>query len=117
STAKKNAVLALLDKTEADAVVIDIKDYSGYVSYRMEVPEVKASGAEGELRIAAPNSLIKELHDRGIYVIGRVTVFQDPILAKAHPDWALRSKSKGGLWRDKKGLAWMDPAGQKTWDY
>jgi len=117
SPSKVRSVIDLIKRTELNAVVVDIKDYSGYVSYAMDVPEVKASGAEGEIRIARPNTLIKELHDNGIYVIGRITDFQDPILAKAHPEWAMHNKTTGAVWADNRGLAWMDPAAKPVWDY
>lgn len=111
------SIINLIEVRGLNAVVIDIKDYSGYVSYAMDVPGVKASGADGEVKIAKPNELIKRLHDKNIYVIGRVTVFQDPILAKAHPEWALHNASSGSVWLDNHKLAWMDPDGQPTWDY
>jgi hypothetical protein len=117
SSARMQALINLIKKTELNAVVIDIKDYSGYVSYVMDVPEVVASGAENEIRITRPNALIKELHDNGIYVIGRITDFQDPILAKAHPEWALKNKTTGAVWTDNHGLAWMDPAATPAWNY
>jgi hypothetical protein len=117
SAAKMQSVIALIKNTELNAVIIDIKDYSGYVSYAMDIPEVKASGAESEIRIACVNGLIKELHDNNIYVIGRVTDFQDPILAKAHPEWAMHNKTTGAVWTDSSGLAWMDPAEQPVRDY
>ncbi|HUX35506.1 MAG TPA: putative glycoside hydrolase [Candidatus Paceibacterota bacterium] len=117
SYAKMTSIINLIKSRGLNAVVIDIKDYSGYVSYAMDVPEVKASGAEEQIRIAKPNELIKRLHDENIYVIGRITVFQDPILAKAHPEWALHNASSGAVWLDNNKLAWMDPDGQPTWDY
>jgi hypothetical protein len=117
SAAKMQSVINLIKSTELNAVVIDIKDYSGYVSYAMDVPEVKASGAESEIRIACMNGVVKELHDNGIYVIGRITDFQDPILAKAHPEWAMHNKTTGAVWTDNGGLSWIDPAEQPAWDY
>jgi len=117
SSARMQALINLIKNTELNAVVIDIKDYSGYVSYAMDVPDVAASGAENQIRIARPNALIKELHDKGIYVIGRITDFQDPILAKAHPEWALKNKTTGAVWKDNNGLAWMDPAAMPAWNY
>ncbi|MDP2598982.1 MAG: putative glycoside hydrolase [Candidatus Liptonbacteria bacterium] len=110
SRTRMQALIDLVKRTELNSVVVDIKDYSGYVSYHTGIPEVAAAGAENEIRIVRPNALIKELHDNGIYVIGRVTNFQDPILAKAHPEWALKNKLTGKVWTDNKGLAWMDPA-------
>ncbi|OGY99480.1 MAG: hypothetical protein A2945_01320 [Candidatus Liptonbacteria bacterium RIFCSPLOWO2_01_FULL_52_25] len=130
SASKINSLLALAARTEVNAMVVDIKDFSGHVSYRTGIPEVMANGAENEIKILQPNALIKKLHDAGIYVIGRITVFQDPILAKAHPEWALQnapthSTSSGQasspqavtLWKDNKGLAWMDAAAKSVWDY
>lgn len=144
SPARMNKIIELIDRTELNAVVIDIKDFSGFVSYKTGIKDVEVSGAEEEIRIQRPNALIKKLHDAGIYVIARQTVFQDPILAKAHPEWALGNASahstgstspsamssgpngspqassgqaSGGIWTDHKGLAWMDPAAKPVWDY
>jgi len=117
SAERMQSVIAMIKGTELNAVVIDIKDYSGYVSYAMDVPGVKSSGAEKEIRIPCMNGVIKELHDNGIYVIGRITDFQDPILAKAHPEWAMQNKTTGAIWKDNGGLAWMDPAEQPVRDY
>ncbi len=120
-TAGSNSRLTNLIKFAKDndlnAMVIDVKDYSGYVSYAMDVPEVKASGAEKEIRIADMNAVLRAVHAAGLYAIARISVFQDPILAKAHPDWALTRTDTGKVWFDNKGIAWMDPAEKKVWDY
>lgn len=117
SVSRINSLIALANRTEINAMVVDIKDFSGHVSYRTGIPEVAATGAEGEIRILQPNALLKKLHDAGIYVIARQTVFQDPLLAKAHPEWALKNTSSGKVWTDKKGLAWMDAAAKPVWEY
>jgi hypothetical protein len=117
SSKRMDQFLATAEANHINAVVIDIKDYSGYVSYAMENPEAKASGAEGELRIGNIDALVTKLHEHNIYVIARITVFQDPVFAKAHPELALKDKTTGGEWKDKKGLAWLDAAGKPTWEY
>ncbi|MCK5044353.1 hypothetical protein KAR26_01310 [Candidatus Parcubacteria bacterium] len=125
-------LINLVKTTEINAVVIDIKDYSGRVFYSMDVPDVKKYGAE-TIRIKDIDLLIRKLHREGIYVIARVTVFQDPILALFRPDLAVHSKSKlslptstdfsladlerNSLWLDNKELAWIDPAAKEAWDY
>src|SRR3989344_1911568 len=118
---------------EIKAVIIDIKDYSGYVAYDIKLAEVEKYKAK-EIKISRLNALIKKLHDENIYVIARITVFQDPILAKARPDLAIHSKTKcqmsdisvengkcqmssSTLWLDHKKLAWIDPAAEEAWDY
>lgn len=117
SASRVDSLISLTRRMKLNAMVIDIKDFSGHVSYRTGIAEVAATGAENEIKIAQPNALIKKLHDAGIYTIGRVTVFQDPVLAKAHPEWALKNKPTGKIWTDNKGLAWMDPAAEPVWDH
>lgn len=116
SPSKLEHLINLIDETELNAIVIDIKDFSGYVAYDTDIKKVEDYGAE-EIRIADTNSLIQELHDHNIYVIGRVTVFQDPILAEARPDLAVKDSRTGKVWLDHKGLAWVDPASYEVWDY
>jgi hypothetical protein len=106
-----------------NAVVIDIKDFSGYIAYDTALVEVEKYQAE-QIRIRNVRSLVKGLQEKGIYVIARITVFQDPILAKARPDLAVSSKVKlasgtstSSLWLDRSGLAWIDPAAREAWKY
>lgn len=127
---KINYFINLIKSTELNAIVIDIKDFSGYIAYDIENSEVEKYGAQ-EIRIPKINKLIKQLHDEGIYVIARLTVFQDPVLAKARPDLAIHSRSKLSkinnstmeqfsnetLWLDHKKLAWIDPASEEAWNY
>jgi hypothetical protein len=112
-----DALLASAKKKNINALVIDVKDYSGYVSYKTGIPEVVAAGAEKELRIGNIDSVIKKAKDQGMYLIARVTVFQDSILTAAHPEWALRDTKTGKNWKDRKGLSWLDPDNKKVWDY
>jgi hypothetical protein len=129
---KINYVIDIAKNTEINSVVIDIKDFSGYVSYNTAVPDVKKYKAES-LRIKDIVSLIEKFHEERIYVIGRITVFQDPVLAHVRPDLAIHSKSKiststiptstppflsvSTLWLDDVELAWIDPAARTAWDY
>ncbi len=117
SARSMDRIMKLIDSTELNAIVIDIKDYSGMVAYGTGIADVQKAGAEREIRIEKPNTLIKTLHDRGIYAIGRIAVFQDQVLAKAYPEWALKNKSTGEVWKDHKGLAWLDPSIPEVWDY
>lgn len=115
SPKKMDAMIALINKTELNAVVIDIKDYTGYVLYDSQVPLVNELKTE-RVVIKDVSALLKKLHDNNIYVIARQTVFQDPALAKAKSEWAMKSK-RGGVWRDRNGLSWVDPTQQAVWEY
>lgn len=116
-SAKKMAYLTnFIKENGLNAIVIDVKDYSGLVGYDIQDPKVLKYRAK-EIRIPKINALIKRLHDQGIYVIGRITVFQDPALVKARPDLAVKSKATGEPWRDRKGLAWIDATSKEAWAY
>lgn len=112
-----NRLIKLIQDTELNAIVIDIKDYSGDLSYLTDLEDVEEYGAKRDLKILRPNALIKKLHDQGIYAIARQTIFQDPVLALARPDLALTSSSTGKQWKDYKGVMWVDAAAQEAWDY
>ena len=108
-------IIDLLNRTELNTVVIDIKDYTGNVLFDSQITLVK----DLNLKKNAFTDLaatIQKLHDNNIYVIARQTVFQDPILAGQKPEWAIKSK-RGGLWHDHKGLAWVDPTKKEVWKY
>jgi len=112
-----NYVIDIVKNTEINGVVIDLKDWSGFVAYNTAVPEAEKYGAKS-IRIRNIKDLIQRLHEEGIYLIARITVFQDPILAGARPDLAIHSESDpDSLWFDKSGLAWIDPAAKESWDY
>jgi hypothetical protein len=112
----------LLKSTEINAVVIDIKDYSGLVSYSSEVEDVKKYKLKN-WAISDINSLINFLHSQNVYVIGRISVFQDLAYSKIKPELAVYDKeqtkniSEPILWRDYKNLSWLDPASKEIWDY
>ena len=112
---KLDYLINLIKSTELNSIVIDLKAYDGYVAYNIKNDDVEEYGAK-KIIIPKVNALLKRLHDEGIYAIARVTVFQDPVLAKAREDLAIQSKF-GGVWRDNKGLAWLDPASREVWDY
>ncbi len=112
----REKILNLVDTSELNAIVLDVKDSTGIIGYEADIPDAKKYGTE-EKRIPKINAFIKELHDKNIYVIGRVAVFEDPALAKARPDLAVKNSSTGKTWKDKNNLSWMDPTSQEVWDY
>ena len=112
----RERVVKLVQETEINAVVIDIKDDTGRISFGVYDPELKNIGSE-EIRIADLREFIASLHAQGVYVIGRVSSFQDPYMVKLHPEWAVKRKSDGGVWKDRKGISWIDAGAKPMWDY
>ncbi len=108
-------LIDLIERTELNAVVLDIKDYTGRISFEVENHELAKFGSV-EKRIPDIKEFIGMLHDKGIYVIGRISVFQDSHLVKTHPEWAVKTKS-GAVWKDRKGISWLDVGAKPVWDY
>lgn len=112
----REQVVNLIEETELNSIVIDIKDYTGRISFPVQDPLLQSQAA-ASYRIPDIRGFIKNLHDRGIYTIGRISVFQDPHLASRRPDLAVRRLSDGEVWRDRRNLSWLDPGAREVWDY
>ncbi len=110
---KRAEIIELIESTELNAVVVDVKDYTGYILY--DRPEGEDGVWLSKSILDDPRAVVKDFQDHGIYVIARQTVFQDPIYAQTVPHVAVRSGE--GLWRDYKGLAWVDASQQEVWEY
>lgn len=105
----------LLDNTELNTVVIDIKEYEGKV-YIDGVKTVNQNNAYVE---AIPNleKYISNLKEKGIYTIARIVVFRDNTMARKKPELAIKNPDYSTIWTDKKGSAWLDPYNKYTWTY
>ncbi len=108
-------LIKFVEKSEINSVIIDIKDYSGYVTFDTKDPYIKALNTE-QIRVKDLKEWIEDLHKRGIYTIARITVFQDPIYANSHPKEAVQTK-QGTVWTDKHKLAYVDVASKPFWTY
>lgn len=111
----RDNLINIIDTTELNSVVIDIKDYTGHVSFHTDNPELQAIGSS-ENRIPDIKEFIGTLHDKGIYVIGRISVFQDSYLVHQKPEYAVKDGA-GNIWKDYKGVSWLDVSAKPVWDY
>ncbi|MFH1129381.1 MAG: putative glycoside hydrolase [Patescibacteria group bacterium] len=112
---RMNELIDLIKTTELNAVVIDLKDYTGRVPFETNSEMIKKIGSE-KVFIKDIDGLIKKLHKENIYVIARIAVFEDNYLPRKRTDLAIRVPG-GGIWEDNNGLGWVDPASQEVWDY
>ena len=113
----RNTLVEFIDATTLNAVVIDIKDYAGKISFPTENPALAGSVSE-KCGADDMKEFIEKLHEKGIYAIGRITVFQDPFYTKNHPEQSVQSKSRPGEpWKDFKGLSFVAVNSAPFWDY
>lgn len=111
----RDDLVRLVDMTELNALVIDVKDYTGRLAFETTNPLLKNSVSD-TCGARDMEEFIAYLHQKNIYTIARITVFQDPYYTKVNPEAAVQS-SNGGVWRDFKGLAFVDVGARQFWDY
>lgn len=109
-------ILNIIDKTGANAIVVDVKNEYGSTSYKTAFEQANDYGAYKKRTIKDVDKFLTTLHLRGIYVIARVVVFKDELQALHNPSYAIKTKS-GDFSRDRDGMAWVDPFNQKSHEY
>jgi len=110
-----SSLVNLVDRTELNAVVIDIKDDNGYLTCNLPVQLARDLSIRRHRGLNAAENMDLILN-KNIFPIARIVVFKDPSLAENKPELALRQPD-GSLWRDRKKLAWVDPYNREVWEY
>jgi hypothetical protein len=113
--AKFNAILALVDRTELNAVVIDVKDETGTILHDSQVPLAREIGAVHPSYDL--NARLKTLHEHNVYAIARIVCMLDPTLATAKPEFAVHNSKTGGIWKNNNGIAWVNAMRPEVWRY
>lgn len=110
---KFKQLTSLIDKTDLNAMVIDIKDDHGYLTYQ---PEANSSFKDiGKPYIKDPKQMLKTLEEKQIYPIARVVVFKDTALAQKKPEWSF--KEGDNVWKNGRGESFVNPFVKEVWDY
>jgi len=117
SRARMRSLLELAEATEINAFVIDVKESDSFLVYdSTSIALAKEIGADRRPVSRWLPELLDTLRARGIYPIARIVVFKDPLLAERRPDLAIQ-RSDGSVWRDAKGVAWVNPYHPTVWSY
>jgi hypothetical protein len=104
-----------LKKDGLNTIELDIKDETGAVAFSPKVvPITGAVGSAGSFY--DPRLVARTVHAAGVYLIGRIVTFQDPLLAMKRPQLAIR-RSDGSRWLTSAGLGWVNPFDKRVWRY
>jgi hypothetical protein len=107
------SLLDLMNTTELNSMVIDIKDDHGYLTYRPEEDSPFYNISQNF--IGDTYQLMETLEENEIYPIARIVVFKDTVLAEKEPD--LSFLENGEVWKNGRGEAFVNPFLQEVWDY
>jgi hypothetical protein len=94
---------------------VDVKDESGEVGFVS--PEVKLAQRIGAAHpYYNPFEVAAKAHAKHVYLIGRVVVFEDPVLAEKRPSYAIENPD-GSVWHNNIGLGWTNMYDKRVWEY
>jgi len=108
SNALRMQALNLIEASELNAIVIDLKSERGMIAYPSSIPLAARVGGQSLITVKDLAAEVRQLHERGIYTIARIVVFSDDRLARAEPELAVHCPS-GKIYSDRLHLAWTDP--------
>ena len=93
-------------ETELNALMIDLKDETGFVWYNTQNPTaLEAEAANDAYDLEAT---VTRAHDLGLYVIGRLVLFNDPIAAVSQPEMAVWDSQTDSPY-EARGQFFLDP--------
>lgn len=112
----RGAALETIEKNRMNALVIDIKGDRGYIPFKVDLPLATEAGAQKTILIKDMPEFVKGLKEKGLYLIARIVVFKDDLLAATKPQWAVKLQG-GGVFKDRERLRWVDPFNKEVWNY
>ncbi len=112
-----NTLVKLMDDTDLNSLVIDVKDDWGYITWQTNNPQLEAMGTTQKI-IPDMTKLMNTLKEHEIYPIARIVVFKDTVLAKKQPELSFLNPD-GSLWGNNKKPAdsFVNPYKKEVWDY
>lgn len=113
----RDKLVELIDETVINSIIIDVKDYSGTISFAPMSEAWLPAWQDARCGANDMKEFIAKLHQKEIFVIARITVFQDPFYATKRPDLAVKKADKVSIWKDNKGLSFIDVGAREYWDH
>lgn len=113
---KLEKILGIIEATEVNAVVIDVKNDLGLVAWKSDIEIVNTVGSNWNTPMKNFSVLMDYLKSKEVYTIARIVAFKDPYFAENNPDHSIQL-SAGGVYKDKAGFAWVNPFDEYVWKY
>ncbi len=103
-----------LKKQGLNSIELDIKDENGEIGFDPGIALARQVGSAK--RYYNPRQAAQKIHNAGLYLVGRVVTFEDPLLAAGAPALAIR-RADGSRWLNSGGLGWTNPYDTRVWRY
>jgi len=110
-------VLDIIDATEVNAVVVDVKNEYGSTSFWTEFEQANSYGAHKNRTNRDIKKFMQTMKEHNIYTIARIVTFKDEIQASNNRDYAIKKDENGTVWRNHDKMAWVDPFDKRSHKY
>jgi hypothetical protein len=98
--------IEMAETTELNALMLDLKDETGLVSYNSQDPTAAEVGAIRSLYDL--NEVSRRAEEAGLYLIGRLVIFNDPTAAILKPSMAVWDSATEAPF-ESRGQYFLDP--------
>jgi len=109
-------ILKIIDKTEVNAIVMDVKSEYGLTSFLTSFKQANSYGAQKQRTNRNITKFMKTMKSKNIYMIARIVTFKDELQASNNPDYAIK-QADGKIWRNSDNMAWVDPFDKRSHAY
>ncbi|MBN2795449.1 MAG: putative glycoside hydrolase [Clostridia bacterium] len=106
----------LLNNTELNALVIDVKNDNGTILFHSQAAEKYVPEANSGAQIKDMEAFMQLMKENNIYTIARIVTFKSPKYAKKYPERAISYLGSGEVYY-ADGAYWASPFDQELWQY
>jgi len=110
-------VIELIKETEANAIIVDVKNEYGSTSFWTGFAQANSYGAYKKRTNRDIAKFMRTMKENNIYTIARVVTFKDELQASNNPEYAIKREDNNSIWRNHDKMAWVDPFDSRAHDY
>jgi len=110
-------IFKLIKKTDANAIIVDVKNEYGSTSFYTDFAQANSYGAHEDRTNRNIQKFMKRMKEKNIYTIARIVTFKDELQASNNPDYAIKRDDNGSIWRNHDKMAWVDPFDKRSHEY
>jgi hypothetical protein len=116
SQTSKN-LFKLIEQTDANAVIVDVKNEYGSTSFYTGFKQANSYGAHEDRTNRNIQKFMQKMKEKNIYTIARIVTFKDELQAANNPEYAIKRDDNGSIWRNHDSMAWVDPFDERSHKY
>jgi len=110
-------IIKIIKKTEANAIIVDVKNEYGSTSFLTSFAQANSYGAHKKRTNRNIAKFIRTMKENNIYTIARIVTFKDELQASHNKSYAIKRDNNGSIWRNHDKMAWVDPYDTRSHDY